>query len=154
MIVVIVISIMHHQLDKRKHSLISNSKHGTGRNFPEMIIVLCIFFIFFSWKIHQWLGNLSSFLFNRPKSVYWKKDLFSSRANNKHFLSPKKHFYRQRKHKNECFRKINSRKPQCRKTKIKDKINRKKPRKKVLRIWVLYTNELPPVIESWWFNTL
>ena len=47
MIVVIVISIMHHQLDKRKHSLISNSKHGTGRNFPEMIIVLCIFFIFF-----------------------------------------------------------------------------------------------------------
>ena len=44
MIVVIVINIMHHQLDKRKHNLISNSKRGTCRNFPvEMIIVLCIF---------------------------------------------------------------------------------------------------------------
>ena len=40
---------------------------------------------------------------------YWKKDLFSSRANNKYFLSPNKHFC-QIKHKNECFRKINSRK--------------------------------------------
>ena len=134
-IVVIVINITHHQLDKRKHSLISNSKHGTGRNFPEMIIVLCIFFIFsFPGKfINDSVISVAFFSIDQ-KVFYWKKDLFSSRANNKHFLSPNKHFYRQRKHKNECFRKINSRKPQCRKTKIKDKLNRKKPRKKVLRI--------------------
>ena len=132
-IVVIVINITHHQLYKRKHSLISNSKHGTGRNFPlEMMIVLCIFFIFFPGKfINDSVISVAFFSIDQ-KVFYWKKDLFSSRANNKHFLSPNKHFYRQRKHKNECFRKINSRKPQCRKAKIKDKINRKKPRKKYL----------------------
>lgn len=147
MIVVIVINITHHQLYKRKHSLISNSKHGTGRNFPEMIIFLCIFFIFFPGKfINDSVISVAFFSIDQ-KVFYWKKDLFSSWVNNKHFLSPNKHFW-QRKHKNERFRKINSRKPWV-KTKIKDKINRRKPRKKVLRIWVLCTNELPPVTESW-----
>ena len=78
MIVVIVISIMHHQLDKRKHSLISNSKHGTGRDFPEIIIVLSIFFIFFPGKfINDSVISVAFFSIDQ-KVFYWKKDLFSS----------------------------------------------------------------------------
>ena len=81
MIVVIVISIMHHQLDKRKHSLISNSKRGTCRNFPlEMITVLCIFFFkfFFPGKfINDSVISVAFFSIDQ-KVFYWKKDLFSS----------------------------------------------------------------------------
>lgn len=127
---------MHHQLDKRKLALLPILNTEPAGIFSlEMIIVLGIFFHFFSFffpgnSINDSVISVAFFSIDQ-KVFYWKKDLFSSRANNKHFLSPNKHFW-QRKHKNECFRKINSRKPQCRKTKIKDKINRKKPRKKYL----------------------
>ena len=134
-IVVIVINITHHQLYKRKHSLISNSKHGTGRNFPSgndhsFMYFFHFFHVFPGKFINDSVISVAFFSIDQ-KVFYWKKGLFSSWGNNKHFLSQNKHFW-QRKHKNECFRKINSRKPQCRKTKIKDKINRKKPPKKYL----------------------
>lgn len=79
---------MHHQLDKRKLALLPILNTEPAGVFSlEMIIVLGIFFHFFSFffpgnSINDSVISVAFFSIDQ-KVFYWKKDLFSSRANNK-----------------------------------------------------------------------